>query len=92
MRKKRNDSKLRDIMALENKYMLFIDGHDNAILGTGSRCGMEPVAVYNRDVIRGNLVKDGQTEEEADLWIENNIASSWIGDHDAPILLEWIEL
>lgn len=62
--------------------MLKIDGHDNAIIGPAmvwrdhSRCD---VLVYNAEIIRSNLMKDGMTSDEALEYIEFNIEGAYVG-------------
>lgn len=62
------------------------NGHDNAIVGIGERPGMEPVLVYDYDIIVGNLVEKGLTWEEAVEYADCNIACLWAGEH-TPIML-----
>lgn len=62
--------------------MLKIDDHDNAIIGPAmiwrdqSLCD---VLVYNGEIIRDNLMKDGMTAEEAREYIEFNIEGAYMG-------------
>ena len=70
--------------------MLKIDGHDNAILGPaciwqdGNRVD---VLVYDAEVIRANLMRDGMTSEGAREFIEFNIEGAYMGAH--PPVLVW---
>ena len=75
--------------------MLKIDGHDNAILGPAmiwrdnTTVG---VLVYDAEVIRANLVKEGMDPEDAREYIEFNIEGAYMGEH-TPVLVwpddEW---
>ena len=69
--------------------MLKIDDHDNAILGPamiwrGSTT--VDVLVYDAEVIRGNLVKEGMDPGEAREFIEFNIEGAYVGEH-TPVLV-----
>jgi len=69
--------------------MLKIDGHDNAILGPAmiwrdnTTVG---VLVYDAEVIRANLMKEGMDSEDAREYIEFNIEGAYVGPH-TPIIL-----
>jgi hypothetical protein len=69
--------------------MLKIDGHDNAILGPATiwrNNTMTDVLVYDAEVIRDNLVKQGMDREEARGFIEFNIEGAYVGEH-TPVLV-----
>lgn len=77
--------------------MLKIDGHDNAIIGPALVWGprsRESILVYDAEIIRGNLVKQGMTAEEAREFIEFNIEGAYMGP-DTPVLVwpqdQWSE-
>ena len=56
--------------------MLKIDGHDDAILGPACiwrGSSRVDVLVYDAELIRENLMRDGMTSEEAREFIEFNI-------------------
>jgi hypothetical protein len=69
--------------------MLKIDGHDNAILGPAmiwrdnTTVG---VLVYDAEVIRANLMKEGMDSEDAREYIEFNIEGAYVGEH-TPVLV-----
>lgn len=75
--------------------MLKIEGHDNAIMGPAllwnANMGNSrvEVLVYDAEIIRFNLMKQGMTSEEAREFIESNIESAYLGP-DTPILV-WPE-
>ena len=80
----------RTFIAEHNKEALFIDGHHNAIIGVGQRCGQLALAVYDNAVIRANLMAEGMDETDAIEFFEFNILGGWHGEH-TPILMEPIE-
>lgn len=76
--------------------MLKIDDHDNAIIGPAYIWGPEgirsSVLVYDAEVIRENLVRQGMTSEDAREFIEFNIEDAYMGA-GTPVLVwpqdEW---
>jgi hypothetical protein len=69
--------------------MLKIDGHDNAILGPATIWRDNTtvdVLVYDAEVIRDNLVKEGMDREDAREFIEFNIEGAYVGEH-TPVLV-----
>jgi hypothetical protein len=69
--------------------MLKIDGHDNAILGPACiwRDNTQiDVLVYDAEIIRENLMKEGMDSEEAREFIEFNIEGAYMGK-DTPVLV-----
>ncbi len=72
--------------------MLKIDGHDNTILGPAMiHIGSSTVniLVYNAEIIRENLMKEGMDMDEAREFIEFNIEGAYMGK-DTPVLV-WPE-
>lgn len=70
--------------------MLFVDNHDNAIIGTGHRCGQPTLAVYNSAIIRNNLMLEGMDWTDAVEFFEFNISGAWAGEF-TPLFLEPLE-
>jgi len=69
--------------------MLKIDGHDDAILGPACiwrGSSRVDVLVYDAELIRENLMRDGMTSEDAREFIEFNIEGAYVGE-DTPILV-----
>ena len=69
--------------------MLKIDGHDDAILGPACiwrGSSRVDVLVYDAELIRENLMRDGMTSEEAREFIEFNIECAYVGE-DTPVLV-----
>lgn len=63
--------------------ILFLDPaeqFDKCIVGVASRCGMNPVLVYDEELVVKALVEDGLTEEEAAEWFDFNIAGAYVGE------------
>ena len=69
--------------------MLKIDGHDDAILGPACiwrGSSRVDVLVYDAELIRENLMRDGMTSEEAREFIEFNSECAYVGE-DTPVLV-----
>jgi hypothetical protein len=69
---------------------VLIEGHDNALIGLASRCGGEPVALYDPDIIIDNLHAQGMVQEDAKEFFEFNIEGSYMGEH-TPMFLTKLE-
>lgn len=80
----------RTFVADHNDKALFIDGHDNAIIGVGQRCGQLALAVYDNAIIRSTLMAEGMDEMDAIEFFGFNILGGWYGEN-TPILVEPIE-
>jgi len=59
--------------------LLFIDGHDNAILGI-ARCFNKESVLYDQTVVLDNLMKD-MTYDEALEYFEFNVIGAFVGEH-----------
>lgn len=69
--------------------MLKIDGHDDAILGPACiwrGSSRVDVLVYDAELIRESLMRDGMTSEDAREFIEFNIEGAYVGEH-TPVLV-----
>ena len=69
--------------------MLKISGHDNAILGRACiwrNNTMVDVLVYDADVIRDNLTREGMDYEDAREFIHFNIEGAYKGEF-TPVLV-----
>jgi hypothetical protein len=80
----------KNLIAEQNEKALFIDGHDNALIGVGQRCGQLALAVYDNSIIRANLMAEGMDETDAIEFFEFNILGGWHGEN-TPILMEPVE-
>jgi hypothetical protein len=77
--------------------MKTIDGHDNAVIGvafTWRDQNQVQVLIYDAEIIRENLMRDGMDAEEAREYIEFNIEGAYVGE-DTPVVVwpddEWTE-
>ena len=71
--------------------MITWDRLNDAIIGTGGRCGMEEVFVYSYDKILDILMtEDEMTEREAIDYLEYNIAGAYVGEL-TPILVRSLD-
>lgn len=66
--------------------MIVWDDLDKAIVGIGSRCGMQPCLVYDFDKLIREFSKQGMSQEDAEEWIVYNIEQAYVGTQ-TPILL-----
>jgi hypothetical protein len=56
-------------------------GFDNALLGYAMRCGSEPVAVYDMEIMMQIMVqRDEMTQQDALDHLEYNYLGGWLGD------------
>ena len=59
---------------------LKVDGHDDAIIGTGNSFGRTSVLIYDSEKIINKLMKrDKMTHEEAEEFFDYNIVGSYNG-------------
>ncbi len=77
---------------LEETYpdeeLLFADGFDDAILGTGERCGQPLIVVYDVGKCIDILVEQqGMDREEAIEFFEFNTLGAWVGERTPLFLL-----
>jgi len=67
--------------------MILYSGFDHALLGAAERCGSEPVAIYDLQMMINMIcARDGMTLEEAREYVEYNIIGAYLGE-DTPWLL-----
>jgi hypothetical protein len=74
-------SAARERIADDDAHMLFWDGFDAALVGTGERCGQPNVAVYDYDKCVAVLMRDGASLEDAQDYIGHNMTGGWLGAH-----------
>ena len=70
--------------------LLFLDppeSFDRCILGVASRCGMEPVVLYDKQEVINSLMLGGMDLVEALEWFEFNTAGAYVGPR-TPMFLE----
>lgn len=69
--------------------LLFMDGHDDAIIGVAERDGAFVVVYDQNRVLRKLCQRDGMNDEEAEEFFEFNIAGAFMGDQ-TPIFMMMI--
>jgi hypothetical protein len=69
--------------------LLFMDGHDDAIIGVAERDGAFVVVYDQKRVLRKLCQRDGMDDEEAEEFFEFNIAGAFMGDQ-TPIFMMMI--
>jgi hypothetical protein len=75
-------------VAKANPEALFVDGHDDAIMGVADRYGMPTVAAYDYvKVIRRLMRRDGMSWEEAVEYFDFNLIGGWVGD-ETPVFIQ----
>ena len=63
-----------------NPDALLADGLDDALIGFASRCGMDTVAVYDRDKCIEVLMRnEGFTYDGAQEWMDFNVEGAYLG-------------
>lgn len=67
--------------------LLFLDGHDNAIIGVARQFNTESVAYNKTKVIENLCLRGDMDHEEAIEFFEFNIVGAYVGEH-TPTFLE----
>ncbi len=77
-----------DIVA-DDSELLFVNGHDDAIIGLVERDGI-PLVVYDTAKIINLLrARDRMSRDEAEEFFEYNVAGTWMGEQ-TPLFLRRI--
>ena len=76
----------REIIAETLPEALFLDGHDNAIIGIVELSHTRCVA-YSKAKVLANLMKMGMGSDEAQEFFDFNIVGAYMGEH-TPCYLE----
>lgn len=63
-----------------DETLMFVDGHDDAIVGVADREGVSVVVYDSKKVIRRLRARDGMSRDEAEEFFAFNIAGSWHGN------------
>jgi hypothetical protein len=71
---------IREVLVDQNPDALYVDGHENALIGIAYRFGQEPLACYSYEKVIANLEAMGMSEDEAEEFFEFNIVGAWMGD------------
>lgn len=75
----------------EVKGAIVFDNCNAAIIGYGGQHGMEPLIVYDYDLLVQIFIEDGLTEEEAMEYVDYNIVGLWAGDRTPVIMFRFLE-
>jgi hypothetical protein len=76
---------IRDELSELNPEAVVWDGFDEALIGYGSRCAMDTVAIYDYNKMIEILMRE-MLEQDAIEYLEFNIMSAWIGE-GTPIIM-----
>ena len=72
--------------------VLLADGFEHAFLGTTQRMNEPLLAVYSYPLmIEPLMLRDGMSYEEAEEYIDFNVAGAWVGEQ-TPIIIHPINL
>ena len=72
--------------------VLLADGFEHAFLGTTQRMNEPLLAVYSYPLmIETLMLRDGMSYEEAEEYIDFNVAGAWVGEQ-TPIIIHPINL
>lgn len=70
---------------------IVFDNCNAAIIGYGGQHGMDPVLVYDYDLLVQIFIEDGLTEQEAIEYVDYNIAGLWAGERTPIIMFRFLE-
>lgn len=76
----------RERVANGDTEMLFIDGADAALVGTGERQGKPALAVYDYHRLILVFERQGMSFEDAKEWVAYNILDAWKGARTPMVL------
>ena len=62
------------------------DGCEAALVGVVERCGQPSLPCYDYALLVQCFVGEGMTEDEAQEWVDFNIAGAWVGER-TPVIL-----
>ena len=74
----------------EVKGAIVFDNCNAAIIGYGGQHGMDPVLVYDYDLLVQIFIEDGLTEQEAIEYVDYNIAGLWAGERTPIIMFSFL--
>jgi len=66
---------------------LLADGFDEALIGTGYRCGQPEIAVYDIKKCISVLQQQDMSYEEAVEYLDFNVFGAWVGER-TPIFVD----
>ena len=67
-------------IADSDEPLLFVEGHDKAIMGVTERDGVALVVYDGGKILRRLRKRDGMSKDEADEFFAYNIAGTWMGE------------
>ena len=73
-----------ELFEIDHTFRTFA-GMDDAIMGYGERCGLEPVLLYDYNKMIAILAED-MSHADAVEWVDYNILDSYWGE-DTPIIV-----
>ena len=71
----------------QDKDLVFLQGFDNAILGTAWTNGVRVVCYSIPNMVNELVVFQKMTKQEANEWLDHNTLYAYFGDH-TPVYLE----
>ena len=72
---------VREWCAEIDEEIILADGFDDAFVGVAERCGMGPVAVYDREKCIDVLTREhAASYEEAEEHFEHNVVGAYVGE------------
>ena len=74
-------NKREEIVEVNPEALLMPKEFDKAIIGYVERIGLEPVAIYNTNMIIDIYIEQGMTEEEAIEYFWYNTFGSYAGEY-----------
>lgn len=83
-----NRNKIEEFAFINEVELLFVDGHDNAIIGIVRKFNDYSV-LYDKNIVIDNIKKDGCSQEEAEEFFEFNIIGAYLGEN-TPVFTEQV--
>jgi len=73
-------SEVHEMLSEMNPEAILWDGFDDALVGVGYRCGMQPVAIYDRAKCIEVLMRDLASQEDAEDYLSFNVEGCYAGE------------
>lgn len=80
----------KEQLAEQNPQAILFDDLDDCIVGYGQQYTRQPLAIYSHRRLLEHFIRGGMSFEEAQEWIDYNIACLWAGE-GTPIILYDLE-
>ena len=71
---------VREWCAEIDEEIILADGFDDAFVGVAERCGMGPVAVYDREKCIEVLISKAFGREDAEEYFDFNVVGAYVGE------------